>query len=117
MWHVIGEAIFTKLFCMNLPIEIRFEFPLAHSDLAISLRATVTVHHSEIYYVVDDFRFAGENYRQRELSLLPAQEIQKVKRGHADVWVHKDSQRESQLSRALGRAIERQNSLDGSFKI
>ena len=87
--------------------EIKFEFPLAHSDLAVSLMATVTVHHSEIYYIIDDFRFAGENYRQRELSLLPAQEIQKVKRGDKNIWVHKDSQRESQLSIAIGRAIEK----------
>jgi len=88
-------------------VEIKFEFPLAHSDLTVSLRATATVHHSEIYYVVDDFRFASENYRQRELSLLPAQEIQKVKRGYAEIWVHKESQRESQLSIAIGKAIEK----------
>ena len=92
---------------MNPPFEIRFEFPLAHSDLTVSLRAAVTVHHSEVYYVVDDFRFAGENYRQRELSLLPAQEIQKVKRDDTEIWVHKESQRESQLSIAMGRAIEK----------
>ena len=92
---------------MNSSLEIRFEFPLAHSDLTISLSATVTVHHSEVYYVVDDFRFAGANYRQRELSLLPVQEIKKVRRGDAEIWVHKESQRESQLSIALGRAIEK----------
>ena len=92
---------------MNQPLEIRFEFPLAHSDLTISLRATVTVHHSDIFYVVDNFHFAGTNYHQRDLSMLPVQEIQKVRRGDSEIWVHKESQRESQLSIALGRAIEK----------
>ena len=86
--------------------EIRFEFPLAHSDLTVSLRATVTVYHSDVYYVVDDFHFAAAGHG-REPSLLPMQEIQKARRGDGEIWVHKESQRESQLSIALGRAIEK----------
>ncbi len=87
--------------------EIRFEFPLAHSDLTITLRATVTVHHSDIYYVVDNFHFAAADPARKEPSVLPVQEIQKIKRGSKEVWVHKESQRESQLSIALGKAIEK----------
>ena len=87
--------------------EISFEFPLAHSDLTISLRATVTVHHSEVYYVVDKFHFAGADPGRREPSLLPAQEIQKMRRGDEMIWVHKESQRESQLSISVGRAIDK----------
>ena len=106
-WYSLRKMLRRKLPYMNSPFEIKFEFPLAHSDLAVSLRATVTVHHSDLYYVVDNFHFAGINYRQRELALLPVQEIQKVRRGDVEIWVHKESHCESQLSIALGRAIEK----------
>jgi len=91
---------------MNSPFEIRFQFPLAYSDLTVSLRATATLHHSDPYYVVENFRFAGSN-GSYEPSILPAQEIQKIRRNDTPVWVHKDSQRESQLSIAMGKAIDK----------
>jgi len=86
--------------------EIRFEFPLAYSDLTVSLRATATLHHSFPFYVVENFCFAGSNGNY-EPSILPTQEIQKISRNDTPVWVHKDSQRESQLSLAMGRAIDK----------
>ena len=91
---------------MNSPFEIRFEFPLAYSEVTVSLQAKATLHHSVPYYVVENFRFAGSNGNY-EPSILPSQEIQKIKRGETPVWVHKDSQRESQLSIAMGRAIDK----------
>ena len=92
---------------MDQPFEIKFEFPLAHSDLTVSLRATAELHHSEPYYVIDHFRFAGKRNRKSLPSLLPRIEIKKIERGSQRVWVHKDSERESQLSIALGRAIDK----------
>ena len=89
---------------MNRPFEIDFDFPLAHSDLIISLRATAELHHSDPYYVVDDFYVRDS--KKPELSILPSQQIKKVTRGTAKVWVHKDSGRESLLSIAIGKAIE-----------
>ena len=91
---------------MNSPFEIRFEFPLAYSNVTLSLRASATLHHSDPYYVVENFRFAGSN-GSYEPSILPTQEIQKISRNDTPVWVHKDSQRESQLSIAMGRAIDK----------
>ena len=91
---------------MNQPIEIKFDFPLAHSDLVISLTATVDLHHSPPYYVVDHFHFAGTRPVNDGLSLLPPQELKQVTRGDKRVWVHKDSERESLLSLAIGKAIE-----------
>ena len=91
---------------MNSPFEIRFEFPLADSNVTVSLRASAALHHSDPYYVVENFRFAGSN-GSYEPSILPTQEIQKIRRNDTPVWVHKDSQRESQLSIAMGRAIDK----------
>jgi hypothetical protein len=91
---------------MKQPFEIKFDFPVAHSDLIISLRATAELHHSDPYYVVDGFYFASQNGKQH-LSLLPAQEIKQIKKGHVHTWVHKDSGRESLLSLAIGKAIEK----------
>jgi hypothetical protein len=91
---------------MNQPFEIKFDFALAHSDLTISLRATAEPHHSELYYVVDNFHFASANSKKDDLSIIPAQEIKQIARGDTSVWVHRDSERESLLSVAIGKAIE-----------
>ena len=91
---------------MSQSFEIKFDFALAHSDLTISLRATAELHHSDPYYVVDNFHLANSPRKNDELSIIPAQEIKQVTRGDTKVWVHKDSERESVLSLAIGKAIE-----------
>jgi hypothetical protein len=88
------------------PFEIKFDFPLAHSDLIISLKATVELHHSQPYYVVDHFRAASSQNGAHEPSILPPQEIKQVQRNSAKVWVHKDSEKESVLSIAMGKGID-----------
>jgi len=86
--------------------EIKFDFPVASSNLTISLNATVEPHHSEPYYLVQNFNFTN-NTRNNELhSVLPDQEVKRIKRDGAYVWVHKDSEQESELSLAIGSAIE-----------
>ncbi|HUR64971.1 MAG TPA: hypothetical protein VMZ03_01365 [Chitinophagaceae bacterium] len=92
---------------MEQPFEIKFDFPLAHSDLYISLKATAELHHSDPYYVIDNFYFAPTDLKKSDLSILPAQEIKQIRRGGSKVWVHCDSERESLLSMALGKAIEK----------
>lgn len=91
---------------MNLPLEIKFDFPLAYSDLTISLRATAEIHCSETFFLVDNFHFSVAKPGKRDLSILPAQEIKQITRGDSKVWVHRDSGRESLLSIAIGEAIE-----------
>lgn len=91
---------------MNQSFEIKFDFALAHSDLTISLRATAEPHHSELYYVVDNFHLANSPRKDDELSIIPAQEIKQIIRSDTKIWVHKDSERESVLSIAIGKAIE-----------
>ena len=88
------------------PFEIKFDFPLAHSDLIISLKATAELHHSQPYYVVDHFQAASSKTDKHEPSILPPQEIKKIERNSVKVWVHKDSEKESMLSLAIGNGID-----------
>jgi|SRR6185436_15649353 len=88
------------------PFEINFDFPVASSNLKISLNATVEIHHSEPYYVVHDFYLANNKRDNEHHSVLPAQEVKRIKRDDSYVWVHKDSEQTSELSIAIGTAIE-----------
>src|SRR6476660_3116579 len=91
---------------MKQSFEIKFDFPLAHSNLVFQLTAVAESHHSELYYVVDHFHFNGVQHPQEEISILPPQEIKKILIEGKNVWVHKDSERESRLSISMGKAIE-----------
>ena len=91
---------------MSKPFEIKFDFPLAHSEQTIFIKASAKLHHSEPYYVVDDFRFGGRKTQKNHLSILPVQEIKLIKRNGTRTWVHRDSEKESLLSLAMGRAID-----------
>ena len=88
------------------PFEIKFDFPLAHSDLIVSLKATAELHHSQPYYVVDHFQEASSKGSLDEPSILPPQEIKQIERNSAKVWVHKDSEKESVLSIVMGKGID-----------
>ena len=71
----------------------------------IALQASVTLHHSEPYYVVEAFHFADADSSQR--SVLPVMQLKKIEIADGrTVWVHKDSERESELSVAIGKAID-----------
>ncbi len=92
---------------MTRPFEIIFDFPVALSNLKISLRATAELHHSEPYFVVHDFYQADNLKRAAYHSVLPDQEIKRVKFDSSHTWVHRDSERESLLSLAMGVALEK----------
>ena len=88
------------------PFESKFDFPVASSNLKISLNAAVKLHHSEPYYVVHDFFLTDGKKHNEHHSVLPAQEVKRIKRDGSYVWVHKDSDQASELSIAIGRGIE-----------
>jgi hypothetical protein len=96
----------TKKFKAMRPFEIKFDFPVASSKLKISLNATAELHHSEPYYRVRNFSLTKGEKNNDYHSLLPDQEIKRIKRNGSYVWVHKDSERESDLSIAIGAGIE-----------
>ena len=89
------------------PFEINFDFPVASSDLKISFNATVELHHSEPFYLVRNFHLIDRNKNAGHRSVLPEQEIKRIERNGSIVWVHKDSEKESDLSIAIGKGIER----------
>jgi hypothetical protein len=97
---------------MSKSFEIKFNFPLEHSMHTIPLKATAELHHSEPYYVIEGFRFDGKKSEKQSLSLLPSVQIKYKKIAGKGVWVHKDSERESALSQAIGKAIEESGKLE-----
>ena len=88
------------------PFEIKFDFPVASSNLKISLNATVEPHHSEPYYLVRNFHLTDNEKDKGYHSMLPDQEIKRIGRNGSYTWGHKDSERESELSIAIGLGIE-----------
>lgn len=88
------------------PFEVKFDFPVASSNLKISIKATAKLHHSEPYFVVHNFYLASNKNDQSDHSILPDQEIKRIKRDGCFVWVHKDSEKESELSLAIGAGLE-----------
>src|SRR5574339_836332 len=103
-WHKIRLAgNYKKNFNAMRPFEINFDFPVASSDLKISLNATVELHHSEPFYLVRNFHLINGERNTHHHSVLPEQEIKRIERNGSIVWVHKDSENESDLSIAIGK--------------
>lgn len=94
---------------MEKSFEIKFDFPVAHSDISVALKATAELHHSDPYYIVHSFRYPSTDTHKQTISILPVQEIKVLEKGKQRLWVHRDSERESLLSRALGKAIDSRN--------
>lgn len=91
---------------MRTPFEIGFDFPVASSNVKIPLNATVELHHSEPYFLVRNFSFPESNKDPDRHSVLPEQEVKRVKKNGAYSWVHRDTEQESALSLAIGKGIE-----------
>ena len=88
------------------PFEIKFDFPVASFDLNISLNATAELHHSVPYYLIHNFYLTYSKKNEDHHCVLPDKQIRRVKRNGSYVWVHKDSEKESELSIAIGAGIE-----------
>jgi hypothetical protein len=107
VWHKIRKPKIKQInFKAMRPFEINFDFPVASSNLKISLRATAELHHSDPYYLVHEFYLTDNSKDPGRHSVLPDQEVKRIKRGNDHAWVHKDSEKESELSIAIGKGIE-----------
>jgi|GEM_PF-1137498 len=119
VWHRFRNAKTIKTnFKAMRPFEINFDFPVASSNLKISLRATAELHHSEPHYLVRDFYLTDGEHKTRH-SVLPEQLIRRIKSGSKHAWVHKDSEKESELSIAIGKGIESvlsEDEIDNTFE-
>jgi hypothetical protein len=78
--------------------DIRFKFQVETARLNMILEADVQEHHSETYYIISNFHTPGHDNR----TVLPGIAIRK----HKGQWVHTDSGKATDLSAAVGKAIE-----------
>ena len=102
---------------MDMPFEIKFDFAPEYSPYTIALKARVRLHASETYYVVDSFLFEKTDQSKSSRSILPEIEIKYLKTATKGIWVHKDSERESLLSRTIGQAIAKSGRIYGLINL
>lgn len=77
---------------------ICFDFLVDTARVSIPLEADVQEHHSETFFIVRNFRIPGHSNHQ----ILPEITIRQRK----GQWVHTDSGKATDLSMAIGKAIE-----------
>ena len=85
----------------NVNYPIRFSFAVDAAKIRFTLEAEVEEHHSQTYYIVSNFRIPGHGDRV----VLPPIIIQ----NEDGIWVHKDSEKATELSAAVGEAITARN--------
>ena len=90
---------------MKQSFSINFNYPFRDKDVSIELTGNATLHHSVPYYAISDIRFA--KHPGGSLDALPVVKVQQRDIRGEKVWVHADTQKESELSRIIGEAIDR----------
>ena len=78
--------------------SLAFSYAIEGGKLKVDLMADVEEHHSETWYKVKNFRIRSSD----KLTQLSEVELRKIN----GTWVHRDSRKESELSRAIGAAID-----------
>ncbi|MHA4811528.1 hypothetical protein ACX0G9_25760 [Flavitalea flava] len=90
---------------MNQPVfTITFQYALDGSSIIVPLTAEVQGNPESPFYVVQNFH----TQHHREGTVLPAVEIKRLE----GFWVHRDSEKESLISQAIGLAIDRKEASD-----
>lgn len=89
---------------MNQSFKINFRYPFKEKNISIELTGDVTLHHSTPYYLISNIRFV--NRPEGPYDAFPEVKIEQRALHNEMVWVHKDTQKESELSHILGKAIE-----------
>jgi len=92
----------------NTTFSIDFDYALSDSIL-IRLTATVQPQHSVPHYLVTNFHFKSH---PGESPALPDISLVALRREGSISWVHTDSRKETLLSVAVGKAIERMDSVE-----
>jgi len=78
--------------------RVEFDFALEEIPRTIHLTASVELHDPESYYLITDIMGCSNKV------VLPNQYIQKM----GNEWVHTDSQKPSNLSLIIGKAIDKE---------
>lgn len=89
---------------MKQSFNISFKYPFKERNISIELTGMVTTHNSDSYYTISNIRFA--NRPEGPYDAFPEIRIQQRELHGEKVWVHLDTQKESELSHILGQAIE-----------
>ena len=84
------------------PFSVDFNYTLSE-DITVNLTANVDIQHSIPHYLVTKFHFKNNPGRN---ALLPDIDIVAIQNDNEISWVHFDSRKETELSIAVGRAIE-----------
>ncbi|HYK47463.1 MAG TPA: hypothetical protein VEV83_19940 [Parafilimonas sp.] len=92
----------------NTTFKIDFDYALSENIL-IRLTATVQPQHSIPHYLVTNFHFRTNPEGSPP---LPDISVLALKRQGTISWVHTDSRKETMLSVAVGKAIERTVSVE-----
>jgi len=91
---------------MKQSFSIHFNYPFREKDFSISLTGNVTAQNGQPWYLISSIRFS--KHPDGPLDALPEVKVQQRDIRGEQVWVHADTQKESELSRIIGEAIERQ---------
>lgn len=97
---------------MKQSFSIKFRYPFREKNLSIELTGDVPPHNSIPHYIVSNIRFA--HYPQGACDAFPEIRIQQRDLQGEKVWVHMDTQKESELSHIVGQAIEHYQSLSAT---
>ena len=87
--------------------DLEFEFPL--EDLSLRMKATVEQYPVAEIYKVHSFEYIPDEFSMAVLQYCSLEDIiiQCIEKDDQQKWVHKDSGKESELSKAVGLAIEK----------
>lgn len=89
---------------MKPSFSIRFNYPFKEKNISIELRGDVTLHNANPYYTVSNIRFTHRP--EGPYDAFPEIRLQQRETEGEKVWVHLDTQKESQLSHIIGQAID-----------
>jgi hypothetical protein len=89
---------------MEQSFNINFKYPFKENNISIELTGNAKLHHSAPYYVISNIRFV--NHPEGPYDAFPEIKIQQRILHGEKVWVHMDTQKESELSHIVGQSIE-----------
>lgn len=89
---------------MNQSFCINFRYPFKEKNISIELTGNVTLHHSTPHYTISNIRFVSRP--DGPYDAFPEIRLQQRELHGESVWVHMDTQKESELSHIVGKAID-----------
>ena len=92
----------------QISFDVDFDYALSE-NIAISLTANVQLLHSTPHYLISNFHFRNNRGGP---PLLNDIQIMAIKDKDTIRWLHMDSRKETVLSLAIGKAIEKQKMVE-----